>query len=137
MKICPPSSPDVTLASAHLALEMTWFKHVTLDLDHLLITISLPSDQPPKASGARIYTNFQKADWAHYVREVEARIRSKPLPTSAASGEKVFREVLLSAAKHSISAGFVQDCEMGLSREVVEKNNKRDGLRSAAPRTPL
>ena len=50
--------------------------------------------------------------------------------------EKVFRNALLSAAKHSIRAGYVQDCVPGLSREITDKIEKRDEIRSVDPHNP-
>ena len=102
-------------------------------MDHLPIIISLPSDQPPQAQGAKTYTNFRKANWPKFIHEVELILRAKPLPTSAARGEKVFREALLIAAKRSIPAGCRQECVSGLSQEVVEKMERRDVLRRSNP----
>jgi hypothetical protein len=86
---------------------MDWATHVTLNSDHLPITITLPPDQPPQAQGARTYTNFKKADWPRFIRKVKNTLRAKPLPTSAACGGIFFREALLKSAKKSIPAGHV------------------------------
>lgn len=43
------TSPDILLASAHIALASAWSTKVRLNSDHLPIVISLPCDQaPPK-----------------------------------------------------------------------------------------
>jgi hypothetical protein len=130
------SSSDISIASAHLALELTWSTQITLNSDHLPILTAFPSDLHSQTSRERTHTNFSKADWPRYIREVEERLRSCPLPTSSSVGEKVFRDALLSAAKQSIPAGFVQDCVTALSREIVAKNEQRETLRSADPTDP-
>jgi hypothetical protein len=53
-----PTSSDITLASAHIALAATWLTHVRLNSDHLPITISLPSDGAPPLRAAKSYVNF-------------------------------------------------------------------------------
>jgi hypothetical protein len=53
-----PMSPDITLASAHIALAATWSTHVRLNSDHLPITISLTSDGAPPLRVAKSYVNF-------------------------------------------------------------------------------
>lgn len=112
-----PSSPDASLASAHVDLASTWVTHVQLNSDHLPVIISLPADQdmPPRAT--KSYTNFRKADWAVFIRECEAEFRSLPMPSSVGAGEKVFRDVLLKAAKHAIPAGYCRNYTPGMSKE--------------------
>jgi hypothetical protein len=133
----PSSSPDVSLASAHLAIELTWSTQIILNSDHLPILIEFPRDQHPESTRVRTYTNFSKADWPHFIRESEDILRACPLPTSCSSGEKVFRDALLTAVKQSIPAGYVQDCVPGLSREVMEKMEQRDEVRRADPTNPV
>jgi hypothetical protein len=125
----PPSSPDITLATAHLALELSWSIQITFNSDHLPILIEFPNNLvPPGTSRVKTYTNFSKADWPCFIRESEAILRACPLPTSCSSGEKVFRDALLSAAKLSIPAGYVQDCVPGLSRKITDKIEKRNEI---------
>jgi endonuclease/exonuclease/phosphatase family metal-dependent hydrolase len=71
-----PSSPDVSVASAHLALACTWSTHLKLNSDHLPITITFPSDDIPSPRKAKSYTNFSKADWPFFICETEAKFRS-------------------------------------------------------------
>jgi hypothetical protein len=42
-----PSSPDLSLALANLALACTWSTHIALSSNHLPITITSPSDDIP------------------------------------------------------------------------------------------
>jgi hypothetical protein len=131
-----PTSPDITLASAHIALAATWLTHVRLNSDHLLITISMPSDGAPPFRAAKSSVNFRKADWAAYVRESEAEFRSQPLPFSCGAGKRVFCNIQLRAAKHAIPAGYHPDFVPGMTQEAVKLIHERDELRSADPQNP-
>jgi hypothetical protein len=132
----PASSPDISLASAHLALEMTWSTHLTLNSNHLLITLALASSQPSQHQEAKTFTNFRKADYPRFIREVESDLRGRPLPTSFATGERVFREALLRAAKHLILKGCRKKYELGLTCEMAHKIDERDVLRGVNPQDP-
>jgi hypothetical protein len=52
------------------------------------------------------------------------------------AGEKRFRELLLSASKHHIPAGFQKDFKPGLYREAVDLIKERDRLREQDPQNP-
>jgi hypothetical protein len=131
-----PSSPNLSLASAHVALAATWETHVQLNSDHLPITITLPCDDAPPPKAAKTYTNFRKADWPAFIRESEGVFRGLQMPASVGAGEKIFCKVLLTAAKHAIPAGFCKDCKPGLSHEANILINERDTLRAADPTDP-
>jgi hypothetical protein len=62
-----PSYPDITMALAHVALAFTWATHISMNSDHLLITISLPSKQAPPHCSQKTFTNFKKVDWPMFV----------------------------------------------------------------------
>jgi hypothetical protein len=125
------SSPDVTLASAHIVLASTWVTHVNLNSDHLPITILLPSDEVLPRRSAKCYTNFRKANWSMFIRESEAAFRQLERPTSCGAGVKAFYQVILKAAKHSIPAGYRCDFTPGISREAAELIKERDNIRAA------
>jgi hypothetical protein len=74
-----PSSPDISLATAHIALVSNWATHVKLNSDHLPITIALPSEEQPPPRKESCYTNFSKADWAEWIRATETEFRLLPL----------------------------------------------------------
>jgi hypothetical protein len=125
------ASPDVTLASAHVALVSTWATHVQLNSDHLPITVSLPCDEVPPPRTTKSFTNFCKADWPAFIRESEGIFRGLETPLSCGAGEKLFRNVLQTAAKHSIPAGYRRECTPGISREAAAFIMERDNLRAA------
>jgi hypothetical protein len=131
-----PSSPDVSVASAHLALACTWSTHLKLNSDHLLITITFPSDDIPSPRKAKSYTNFNKADWPAFIHETEAKFRSLPPPSSVGAGEKIFRVILQTASSHCIPAGFRRSCIPGTSCEAASLINHRDAVRANDPLDP-
>jgi hypothetical protein len=61
-----PNSPDVTIISAHLAVSALWTTQISLNSDHLPITVDLEGDSPPGRC-AKTFTNFRLADWAGYL----------------------------------------------------------------------
>jgi hypothetical protein len=131
-----PSSPDVALASAHVALACTWTSHVHLNSDHFPVTIALPCDQVASPRTAKSHTSFRKADWPAFIRECETAFREQSKPTSVGAGEKIFCEILLTAFKHTIPAGFCRECAPGISREASNLIDERDALRSMDPTDP-
>jgi hypothetical protein len=72
-----PSSPDVSLVSAHLVPSMTWSVQTTLNSDHLPITMNFSTGACPSRI-KRTYTNFLKADWAGFIRESESLFSQQP-----------------------------------------------------------
>jgi hypothetical protein len=96
----------------------------------------LHCDEVPPLRTARSFTNFRKADWPAFIRESEGIFRGLEKPTSCGAGEKVFRNVLLTAAKHSISAGYRREYTPGISREAADLIAQRDNLRAADPADP-
>lgn len=129
------SSPDVTLISAHLALDSSWSTNVSLNSDHLPITINI-DDTPPPDPAKRTFVNFRLAKWDEFVVETEAAFRVCTPPTSCAAGEKTFRNILLSASKHCIPAGRHQNFVPGLPREAVDLTKLRDDLHRHDPSDP-
>ena len=110
----PPTSPDLTIISGHLALSTIWSTQTTLGSDHLPIVIELPGNSPAPRK-CRSYVNFRRADWEGFKTETESSFSDLALPSSCAVGEKVFRKVLLTAAKHHIPAGYRKDFVPGIS----------------------
>jgi hypothetical protein len=131
-----PSSPDLAVASAHIALASTWSMHIRLNSNHLPMTIALPCELAQSPRTAKTYTNFKKADWPAFIRESEAAFRNQPKPTSVSSGEKVFRKILLTASKHAVPSSYRRECVPGISREASVLISERDELRSIDPTDP-
>ena len=130
-----PSSPDITLASAHLVPSISWETLTTLNSDHLPIKVSFQSSEgSPRLQ--RTFINFHKADWSGYIRESELLISSESLPTSVAKGEKILSQILRTAAKHNIPSGYRKDLIPGLPSEAKHLINQRDAIRVRNPKDP-
>jgi hypothetical protein len=107
-----------------------------LNSDHVLFIIYFLSEDnvPPRTQ--HIITNFHKADWPGYVQESRSLFSQLPLPTSCAKDELVFREVLLTASRHNIPAGFRKNFVPGLPPDAKPLIEHRDALRNNNPNDP-
>ena len=63
------SSPDISLISAHLALNIEWSVSTSLSSDHLPILICFDNDSPLPHLG-RTFTNYKRANWPAYRDEL-------------------------------------------------------------------
>ena len=132
-----PSSPDISLASAHLALSATWQPLVRLSSDHLPILIDPYGDHESlQPSSRRLYSNFRKADWPAFTEHVERALSTLPPPTSASAGERVFRETLRMASGKCVPRGHRRDFIPGLSDEAKALVRERDAARAASHDDP-
>jgi hypothetical protein len=128
----PSSSPDITLAPAHLLTSLTWSVHTTLNSDHLPIVVSyLTVDIPPRAR--RSFTNFRLANWPGFLQESEDLFSRLPPPTSCAKGEAKFREILQTASRHNIPSGYRKKFVKGLPNSAKHLIKERDRLRKLDP----
>ena len=84
-----PSSPDISLVTAHLATSFSWSTSTTLNSDHLPILISILDSIPP-VRPTRSFINFKLARWRDFREEVERRLDFLPTPSSCDRGEKAF-----------------------------------------------
>ena len=131
------SSPDLTIVTPHLSLGSVWNPMTTLNSDHLPIIIKLADWFPdPPTDPSRTYTNIRKARWPNYTAETELRFAREPPPTTCSAGEKRFRQILQTAAKHHIPAGYVRDRLETLPDEAKPLVRERDRLRTQNPSHP-
>ena len=130
-----PSSPDLSLTPAHLFPSFSWSTSTTLNSDHLPILLSILDSSPPTCP-ARLFINFKLARWREFKEESECHFDRVPAPTSCDQGEKVFRQILLTAAKHNFPAGFWKTFTNGLPREAVPLARRRDAARLLDPTDP-
>ena len=133
------SSPDITIATPHIAIDSEWFTLTTLNYDHLLILIQLGNafsmDFPELPH--RTYTNFRKANWDAFTRETEeAFYNLEGLHSSCSTGE-VFREILAAASRKHIPRGHIPNCIPNLSDTDKSLIRQRDTLRTQSPTDPL
>jgi hypothetical protein len=131
----PGSSPDVSIASAHLLSSLNWSVLTTLNSDHLPIIVSFLTNYPPPRLH-KSFTNFKLADWPGLLRESEELISCLDPPTSCAKDALKFSNVLLSASKHNIPSGFQKDFIPGLPNVAKDLIRERDNLCSNDPSDP-
>ena len=124
----PSTSPDISIASSHLALPSTWEVLTSLTSDHLPITISLPADDDAPTNSTPCYTNFRCADVPKFKRLTEDDFARAPSPATAAEGVATFQRILVSASKWSVPAGRRRSCVPGVSREVIDLREERDRI---------
>ncbi|KAA0184157.1 hypothetical protein HAZT_HAZT008960 [Hyalella azteca] len=104
-----PSSPDLTLISPHLALDAVWTPLARLNSDHLPISISLDSLNPPNNHPTCTYINFRQADWEGYTANTETAFSAAAHPSSCSQAEILFRRILTLAARRHIPHGCRRD----------------------------
>ena len=131
-----PSSPDLALVSAHLALDFGWSTVTTLSSDHLPILITSTVDAPPTQGPKRTFINYKKANWPDFTAETEVLITALPAPTSCSCGLRDFNKALKTASKHHIPGGFRRNIIPGLSPEAKAAIARRDNLRASTPLDP-
>ena len=124
-----PSSPDLSLISAHLATDAHWNPVCALNSDHvpILITIGNPDTESPPGP---MYSNFRKADWEGFRTETEAAFTGAAIPVSCSSGEKIFRAILQKAAGHHIPRGRRKEFIPNLSEDAKLLIRERDRIRA-------
>ena len=133
-----PSSPDISLISAHLATSVSWEAWTTGNSDHIPLTISYIDNDgfPDIPRFRRSYTNFRLADWDKWKEEVEERVSRLPAPSNASTGEKAFRRVLLDASRRHIPTGYHKSFRPSLCPEARDLMKERDSRRARDPADP-
>jgi len=130
-----PSSPDITIVDANLALAMEWSTKIDLASDHIPIIITLPGGSTNQEI-RRTYINYKKANWQAYQKLCEDAFANAITPSSCSTGEITFRQILLNAAKKTIPAGFVKDAIPNLPKEATTLIKERNSLRANQPTSP-
>ena len=130
-----PTSPDVSLVSAGLALAVTWTAEPRLTSDHMPLSISF-NDDVPTLSPTRTYVNYRRAKWPEYRADLDARISALPQPTSCAAGEKLFRQAVLDAAGRHIPAGCRRNFVPGINGVAKQLEIDYNARRVADPHDP-
>ena len=131
-----PSSPDISLISAHLAAEAVWLTHVRLNSDHLPITIDLcgPDHRPTRTK--KSYTNFRLANWTRFTDETERLFSSIDPSPNASIAAKQFQDIVNKTSNRTIPTGYRKSYQPGLSPGIRDLTNQRDTLRRTNPADP-
>ena len=133
-----PSSPDLSIATPHIALDSDWSPSTTGNSDHLPIIIQLGSafsmecPDPPR----RTYTNFRKANWDEFTAHTEERFAAMEPPISCSTGEYLFRQVLREASNLFIPKGNIPNMIPNLSDSSKRLIRERDTIRAHSPTDP-
>ena len=131
-----PSSPDLSLISAHLATDAVWLTHVRLNSDHLPITIDLSSPEYQPTRIKKAYTNFRLADWTSFTEESERLFSSTTPSTNPSIAAKQFQKIVNRVSKRTIPTGYRKSYVPGLTPEIRNLTNQRDNLRQSNPTDP-
>ena len=133
-----PTSPDLSIASPHIAIDSEWGTITTGNSDHLPILIQLGtvfSMSCPELP-QRTFTNMRKANWEAFWQETEERFGEVGLPPSCSAGEGIFRRILLDASRKHIPKGHIPNMIPNLSDQTKLLIRERDSLRSQTPTDP-
>jgi hypothetical protein len=131
----PSSSPEISLAPAHLFPSLVCAVHTRLNSDHLPITITLNTDnRTPRAH--RSSTNFRLANWPGFIKDVEEEVSKLPAPTSCARDKRMLRDVIVNASKHHIPSGYTKNFIPGLPNSAKTLISQCDALRAADSSEP-
>ena len=133
-----PSSPDLSIASPHIAIDSEWRPIITGNSDHLPIIIqlgrvfSMDCPEPPRHT----FTNFRKANWEAFTAWTEERFAALEPPTSCSTGEGTFRRILLDATKQFVPKGNIPNMIPNLSDSTKRLIRERDTIRAHSPTDP-
>ena len=127
-----PSSPDISMASSDLLLDLSWKTEITLGSDHLPMKIELKKDTEVRAP-KRTFVNLSRADWDTFKQETEELFLSEEEPSDAHSGEKVFRKILNTASAHNIPSGRIPKAKPNIPPEASRLIKQRDETRRNNP----
>ena len=100
------SSPDISLASPSVLLNLAWQLVIKLGSDHLPIFNVLPIAEEFSFAPHKTYKNFKKPDWTSFKDEIEGTIAkiSISIQLHVNSAEWIFGDTVLSASRHLIPA---------------------------------
>ena len=131
-----PSSPDVSLLSAHLAADATWKTHINLNSDHLPITIDLHTEETSSTRLRKSYTNFRLARWPDFTRETEELFAAAVPTSNAAKDSKVFQKIINKISNKTIPTGYRPNHKPGLTPQIRSLTEQRDSIRREDPTDP-
>ena len=84
------SSPDISLASNYLAMNLEWTTEAAQGSDHRPIFLALEREIPLIEAPKKTFIYFKKADWPSFREELGFTL-AKASFKSAGKGEKTFR----------------------------------------------
>jgi len=125
-----PTSPDITSISNKLHSQTKWRTITKLSSDHLPIitaiklktTVHLPNT-------LKTYTNYKKANWENFTKEIEEEIAKHNTPTNIHIANKILINAILTSDKHNIPKGKIQTKHTPLPENIRVKIEERNHTR--------
>ena len=126
-----PTSPDITTIASNLSHNATWEILHALSSDHLPIKITFNTKTNFKMTQNRnMYTNYKKANWEQYQKEIEELIPNDTTITDVHLANNLLTNIILKSDKHHIPKGKIQNSfKEILPEEIRNKISERDKLR--------
>jgi hypothetical protein len=129
-----PTSPDITIAPTHLALNTHWQVLTALASDHLPILITLNTKTNFRLTQhRRSYTNYKKANWELFTQDIENTLTNTAPVTNVHTSTQILTKAILMADKHHIPKGRIKDTCSLLPLEIRKLIAHRDNTRKQNP----
>ena len=125
------TSPDISLASNHIALLSDWSVSTSLVSNHLPILITINSELSTIDGPRRTYINLKKADWARYAEACDKYLAEAGETRTAEQAEKTFRKAVNKASGLFIPACRIQHFQPILpasANSLADEQNRKRGL---------
>ena len=102
-----PSSPDITVATEDIAIEIDWMILENRISDHLPIIIQLANETQATdhRNPRKKMFNLRKADWPRFTEKLELLLEEKKPSKTVERGEKVLRKLVAEACKGTVPTG--------------------------------
>ena len=130
------SSPDISIASASLAMSASWRCITALSSDHKPILVDIGVEEKFVKAEKRVFINFSKADWPGFQQYVEERIKWLPKSDNIHVCEKALRQLLLKSSKKYIPKGRIPKVRPFFPADAIKMGEERDRLRTLDPESP-
>ena len=121
------TSPDITTTSSSLYNRTTWKTIHALNSDHLLILLTIQTDNKHTIHQNRwSYTNYRKADWDKYTKNTEGAFTALQPPTDIHDANKTFTNILYQAGKKHIPVDRIRNTDNLLPQPIRNKIEHRN-----------
>ena len=130
------TSPDITTASESISRHITWNTEIA-NSDHQAIIININTKSNFRLQQSkRTYTNYRKADWTHFMEEIESSLQDTEPPSNIHLANKTFTDLLLNADKHHIPKGKIKPNLKLLPENIRQQIKERNQIRASCRTDP-
>ena len=84
----------------------------------------------------KTYTNYRKANWEDFTKEIEQTLSRTPLPTDKHQGNKILTKATLTADRHNILYGKIRNKHKFLPENTRAAIDTRNTARKQNPTDP-